>query len=185
MLASKSPRRKELLKLINLDFSVHCSNYEERNGDRDPVRLVIDHAVNKARDVAEYYQDSWIIGADTIVVKDNQILGKPQNKEEARKMLQILSGVTHQVYTGYCIMNSKNGKYLTNYEKTDVTFIGLSDEMITYYIENFQVYDKAGSYAIQDFSSVFVKKIDGCFYNVVGFPVASFCSMIGDLNRIR
>lgn len=179
ILASKSPRRSEILKLINIDIKIHSSDFHEKNTkNTTPTQLVIDHAYNKASIVAPFYKNSWIIGADTIVVKGNTILGKPKDKSDAIKMLHTLSGVTHSVYTGYCIINSSNKRYLKNCVRTDVTFMKLLDEMIEYYVANFNPYDKAGSYAIQDFSAVFVKEIKGCFYNVVGFPLPAFYSHI-------
>jgi len=179
VLASKSSRRAEILKLIDIDFKIHSSDYHEKNNkNTNPTQLVIGHAINKAKIVAPFYKNSWIISADTIVVIGNTILGKPRDKDNAIKMLHILSGVTHRVYTGYCIMNSSNNRYLKNCVQTDVTFMKLSNEMIKYYVDNFNPYDKAGSYAIQDFSAVFVKKIEGCFYNVVGFPLPAFYSHI-------
>lgn len=175
VLASSSPRREEILKMISLDFVVDASDYIEDNHKyTNPQSLVVDHAVQKAKSVAGFHPSSWIIGADTIVVKDGIILTKPANREDALRMLNFLSDSTHTVFTGYCVLNSDNGKNLKGYEKTDVTFHEIPPKMAEYYIDYFNPFDKAGSYAIQDFSAVFIRKIDGCFYNVVGFPLAAF-----------
>lgn len=179
VLASQSPRRSNLLRLIGLEFKVHPSDYHEINyTDQSPAQTVLRHAREKARSVARSYDDAWIIGADTIVVLDQIILGKPQNREEAVQMLEMLSGKTHLVYTGYCIYNSSNHKNISNYETTRVSFRRLSGEMIGHYIDHYPPFDKAGSYGIQDFSAVFVEKLEGCFYNVVGFPLSSFYEFV-------
>ncbi len=179
VLASASPRREEILKMILPDFIIHPSDYVEKNHQNaDPSSLVLYHAIEKAKSVAGDHPNSWIIGADTVVVKDDIVLGKPVDRNDALRMLEFLSGATHSVFTGYCVLNSDNGKYLKGYEKTNVTFQVISDEMAVHYIDHFHPFDKAGSYAIQDFSTVFLKKIDGCFYNVVGFPLAKFYNQI-------
>jgi septum formation protein len=174
VLASKSERRVKILKLINLNFKIHPSNYNENNSNISPTSLVLNHAYKKAEIVAPFYENSWIISADTIVVANNKILGKPKDKNEAIDMLKILSGITHIVYTGYCIMNSDNHKALSGRERTKVTFREIPNDLIEYYVDYYRPYDKAGAYAIQDFSAVFVKEINGCFYNVVGFPLPKF-----------
>ena len=138
------------------------------------------HALSKARAVAVEYKDSWIIGADTVVVIDNKILGKPVNREDSFSMLRQLSGKKHQVLTGYCLINSSNEKYISNIVCTDVTFNHLTDEIIDYYIESYSPFDKAGSYAIQDFSAVFVKDLRGCYYNVMGFPISAFAKSVSE-----
>ncbi len=179
ILASKSPRREEILKIFKPDFSICPSNYIEKNdGDLSPKELVKSHACHKAKDVASDHTKSWILGADTIVVKDEKILGKPKNRQDAIEMLTFLSDSTHRVLTGYCLLNSDNNKYLINSVTTEVVFRKISLSTINYYIDNFNPYDKAGSYAIQDFSAIFVKKINGCFYNVVGFPLPEFMNHI-------
>ena len=114
-----------------------------------------------------------IITADTIVVIENHILGKPKNKIDAKRILKKLSGRTHNVYTGYSIYNSSNNKFITDFENTLVTFRKLSNEEIDDYISTGSPMDKAGAYGIQDdFGAVFIEKIDGCYYNVVGLPLA-------------
>jgi septum formation protein len=175
VLASQSPRRAQILKMLDIDFLTRPSNYHEPdNDDLSPAQLVQSHAYHKAKDVAQLFANAWLIGADTVVIKAGQRLGKPNDRDDAMRMLKLLSGITHQVFTGYCIMNSFNHKYITEVVRTDVTFRELTDELIQQYIDLYQPFDKAGSYGIQDFSAIFVNKIEGCFYNVVGFPAAHF-----------
>jgi septum formation protein len=179
ILASRSPRRREILKMVGLEFNVSPSNYKETFDDqKSPVELARYHAFMKSKKVAQNFDNSWILGADTIVVLDNEILEKPEDQEDACNMLNKLSGRTHKVITGFTIMNSSNGEQLSSATSTEVTFNELSPEMINYYLDNYNYRDKAGSYAIQDFSAVFVKKINGCFYNVVGFPISDFCNLV-------
>ena len=179
VLASRSPRRREILDMINLKYEVSAPDYIENNSiGKSPTTIVIKHALNKARTVAPRYPKSWIIGADTVVVCKNRILGKPQNENEAVQMLKFLSGVEHIVFTGYCVLNSANGRYLKNAVRTRVRFKEIPLAEIQYYVENYHPFDKAGAYAIQDFSAIFVEKINGCFYNVVGFPLPAFYEQV-------
>jgi septum formation protein len=179
VLASQSPRRKEILNMIGLKYEVCISEYIENNQiDALPGTMVLRHALHKAQTVATHYPKAWIIGADTIVVCNEVILGKPNDDAEAIRMLESLSGVEHRVFTGYCVLNSANGRSLQNVVQTRVTFRKLSLSEIRYYIENYHPLDKAGAYAIQDFSAIFVEKIDGCFYNVVGFPLPAFYEQV-------
>jgi len=179
ILASQSPRRKEILDMIDLQYKIHIPDYEENNSNHDtPVNIVTKHARHKAQAVAPYYSKAWIIGADTIVVRDNKILGKPTDKNDAIQMLQFLNGVEHSVFTGYCVLNSANGRFLENVVETKVTFKEIPEEDIQHYVEYYHPFDKAGAYAIQDFSAVFVENINGCFYNVVGFPLPAFYEQV-------
>lgn len=175
VLASQSPRRAELLRLLNIEFTICASDYAE-NGQKDlrPPELALIHALGKAQAVAPCFANAWIIGADTIVVRRNCIYGKPANRQDALRMLRDLSGKAHIVYTAYCILNASNGKYLQNVVATVVRFRPLDAATIEYYVDNFPPYDKAGAYGIQDFSAIFVDRIEGCFYNVVGFPLPAF-----------
>ena len=125
----------------------------------------------KAADVSEIYPESWVIGADTIVVIDGTILGKPDSKEQARTMLKSLSGKTHQVYTGYCICCLAKGRVFLDSVKTDVLFKNLADNEIEWYINTSEPFDKAGAYAIQGLGTFIVKSIKGSYTNVVGLPV--------------
>ena len=175
ILASKSPRRKFLLKMLldnfGLKFDSIPANIVEFYGDnvKNYGSLVIQLARQKASKVHEK-QQGLIIAADTIVVLHNKILGKPATKNEAKWILKLLSGKTHRVYSGLSILSS-NGSY-ESYEVTNVSFRKLLDEEIDFYVNSGSPMDKAGAYGIQDdFGSTFIKKIDGDYFNVVGLPL--------------
>ena len=172
ILASKSPRRSDLLEQAGLKFSVIPSDFDESTvAMSDPDSYVIALAESKAIDISEKHPASWVIGADTIVLIDRKILGKPGSKEEARDMLQRLSGKTHQVLTGYCICCKKKNRFFSETIKTDVRFKKLSDAEIEWYIQTDEPFDKAGAYAIQGLGTFLVKRINGSYTNVVGLPV--------------
>ena len=177
ILASKSPRRKKLLEEINLKFKVLGSSFNESElpiSDKSPHKYCMKLAEYKCKSISENHPHSLVIGADTIVYHNKKILNKPKNKTEAKVHLNALSNHTHIVYTGvYASIQSSNTN-LSFYDKSYVTFNKLSNRDMNYYIEHFKPYDKAGSYGIQDWSMIFVKKINGCFNNVVGFPVSKF-----------
>ena len=172
-LASKSPRRKKLLNQLNIKFkviSIHI-NEESKNGETPSgmVKRLSKEKLSKAR---KKINDGIIITADTIVVIDNIILGKPKDEKDAERILKKLSGRTHTVYTGYSVFNCTNNKSITNYKKTSVTFRELENDEIKDYIASGTPMDKAGAYGIQDdFGAVFIKKINGDYYNVVGLPL--------------
>ncbi len=172
ILASRSPRRIDLLKKIIPHFQVDISDIDEDIEINDPIRYVLEISKRKVCEVAHKYDKGIIIGADSIVVRENRILGKPKDKEDAIRMLNFLSGQIHQVYTGFTILKKPSQKMITDYEVTHVKFRDLADWEILKYIEVAHPFDKAGSYGIQDESAVFVESIDGCFYNVMGLPVA-------------
>ncbi len=175
ILASNSPRRKSLLELIDLKFDVISSSvHEDFNIDLKPIEFAKHYANLKALDVANKYSDSIVIGADTIVVLDNVIIGKPIDENDSKSILRKLSGRTHTVVTGVSIVWQEKNIIDTFNEETKVTFQKLADEQIQFYIDNYNPLDKAGSYGIQDWFAVCVKKIEGCFYNVMGFPLSNF-----------
>jgi septum formation protein len=186
ILASASPRRKRLLQQINLPFRVDPSSVDESiNLKLSPGKIVRQLALRKAKDVSAKYKDALIIGADTIVVFENEVLTKPAHAQEAKNMLSRLSGETHQVYTGVglCKVDSSNNiiENTSFFEKTEVTFGSLNPDDIDAYIASGSPFDKAGSYGIQDdFGAIFVKRIEGDFYNVVGFPLHSFYKIMHD-----
>lgn len=175
-LASKSPRRRKLLKQLNLKFKSFSVDMDEKvHLDETPSNAVIRLSKEKLNLAKAKVKDGIVITADTIVVLDKNILGKPINRKDAFRILKLLSGRTHIVYTGYSIYNSRNNKSISEYEKTEVTFRDLTDEEIDDYISGGSPMDKAGAYGIQDdFGAVFIKKINGCYYNVVGLPLAKF-----------
>jgi len=175
-LASKSPRRRKLLTQLNLKFKSFSVDMDEKICKNEiPSRAVVRLSKEKLDLAKEKVQDGIIITADTIVVLNKMILGKPESKKDAYRILRLLSGKTHTVYTGYSIYNSANNKTITEYEKTKVTFRMLTDDEIEEYIQGGSPMDKAGAYGIQDdFGAVFIQKINGCYYNVVGLPLAKF-----------
>lgn len=175
-LASKSPRRRKLLTQLNLKFKSFSVDMDEKIYKNEiPSRAVVRLSKEKLDLAKEKVQDGIIITADTIVVLNKMILGKPESKKDAYRILRLLSGKTHTVYTGYSIYNSANNRTITEYEKTKVTFRMLTDDEIEEYIQGGSPMDKAGAYGIQDdFGAVFIQKINGCYYNVVGLPLAKF-----------
>jgi len=175
ILASSSPRRSGILKEMKLDFDVIPSEYDEpHNQTAFSYQFVESLAYNKAVDVAEKLhikrQFCKVIGADTIVVIDNHILGKPNDYEDAVAMLKLLSDKTHFVVTAVAVINSAGMEYKIKSDTTYVTFEKLSDEQIKYYIDNFRPYDKAGSYGIQELPEGFIKSVEGNMDNVIGLP---------------
>lgn len=172
ILASKSPRRKELLEQAGLTFLVVPSCVDEKDiSITKPENLVKTLAEAKARDVAGAYPESWVIGADTIVIIDGDILGKPDSTQTARRMIQQLNGQIHEVFTGYAIFCEAMQTCISGVEKTEVHFRNLSQQEIEWYIQTDEPYDKAGGYAIQGLGSFLVKRICGSYTNVVGLPV--------------
>jgi len=175
ILASESPRRRNLLALLGLDFDVKPAFIDEDSiiMEGTPEEYVQKLSLLKAKKIAdEEKTDTIVIGADTIVVLENQVLNKPIDESDAYKMLRRLSGKTHQVYTGIALVEALKGNSFTTYKKTDVSFRYLEDEEILSYIKSGSPLDKAGSYGIQDdFGAVFVSHINGCYYNIVGLPL--------------
>jgi septum formation protein len=171
ILASASPRRKELLELLQIPFKVIVSAVEEIVDEQlPPAEMVQSLAYQKAESVAKTNPTSFVIGSDTLVVYGGRMLGKPKDQAEATQMLQMLSGQTHEVYTGVSIINGQEVR--TFYEKTRVTFFALSESEIKEYVSTGEPMDKAGAYGIQGYGSLLVKEIQGDYYAVVGLPVA-------------
>ncbi|PED73442.1 septum formation inhibitor Maf [Bacillus pseudomycoides] len=171
ILASGSPRRKELLELAGVPFEIVVSEIEETIGAySSPADIVMSLALQKASAVVEHHEDSVVLGADTIVTYESRILGKPKDESEAKEILQLLSGKTHEVYTGVALISKE--KTVTFYERTEVMFWELTEEEIDAYIATKEPLDKAGSYGIQGKGSIFVQHIQGDYYSVVGLPIA-------------
>jgi septum formation protein len=175
-LASKSPRRRKLLKQLNIKFKSFSVEMDEKiHPNEKPSNSVLRLSKEKLELAKLKVKKGIVITADTIVVLNKTVLGKPKNKKDAFRILKLLSGKTHIVYTGYSIFNFTNNKTISEYEKTEVTFRDLNDEEIKEYINGGSPMDKAGAYGIQDdFGAVFINKINGCYYNVVGLPLAKF-----------
>ncbi|MCT4508339.1 MAG: Maf family protein [Tepidibacter sp.] len=174
VLASASPRRKEILFNLNLDFEIMKSDIDEFINDRDtPEAIAMSLSFQKAMDIAnKTSRNSVVIGADTIVVLDEEILGKPKNEQEAFDTLNRLSGKYHKVITGISILNIEDNKKIVDYEVTKVKMREFSEDEIKRYIKTTEPMDKAGSYGIQGYGSLFIEKIDGDYFNVVGLPVS-------------
>jgi len=172
ILASKSPRRKYLLEQAGLKFNIIPAGFDESSiAFIEPELYVKKLAEAKALEISKKYSEKWIIGADTVVIADNQILGKPTSKDHAYSMIKMLSGKTHQVFTGYCICCKSVNYSILNCVITDVTFKKLSEKEINWYISTDEPFDKAGAYAIQGLGTFLVRKINGSYTNVVGLPV--------------
>ena len=177
VLASSSPRRQELLKLLLADFEVFPSDVDElAHAAERPETMVARLAREKALAVQKLRPSACIIGADTVVLCEEEILGKPASTEEARSMLRKLSGKTHQVLTGVCLLHLD--KLFVEFAATDVTFCRLSDSEIENYAQSGEPVDKAGAYAIQGLGARFVEEINGCYFNVVGLPVSRLYQMM-------
>ena len=176
ILASSSPRRQELLLRLQTPFDIILPDVDESiiPPDGSPETYCTALAELKANDISQHYPNNLVIGSDTIVVLDNNIMGKPEDKTMAQNMLETLSGKTHHVYTGVCLKWADKNIHHLFAEITMVTFRELSEADINHYIESCPPYDKAGSYGIQDWSAVFVQEIKGCYDNVVGFPISRF-----------
>lgn len=175
-LASKSPRRRKLLKQLNLKFKSFSVETEENVlPNEKPEKAVLRIAEEKMFAARKKIKSGIIITADTLVFLEGKVLGKPVNQNDAFRMLKNLSNKTHQVYSSYCIHNTNSGETIIEFVKTDVTFRKLTDKEIRDYIKTGSPMDKAGAYGIQDdFGAVFVDHINGCYYNVVGLPLSKF-----------
>ena len=175
ILASGSPRRRELLSRLGMSFEVVQSGIpEELRPDEDPEAACRRLAAHKADAISRLHPQDLVVGADTLVVLDEQVLGKPADLAEARRMLELLSGRTHLVLTAMSLVCQARRHRSGMLATTAVTFHRLDAEDITYYLKVEPPLDKAGAYGIQDWSGVFVSSISGCYHNVMGFPLAQF-----------
>ena len=176
ILASKSPRRKEILETLGLEFEVVVADADESSDEKDPYRFVEiiserkgmavrDRLLAEGRDLS----DTVIISSDTVVAIDGEILGKPKDEEDAKRMLRLYSGRSHEVVSGICLLcGDRHG---VSHEVTKVEFDPLDEETVEYYVRATKPYDKAGAYAIQGLASAYIKGIEGDYFNVVGLPV--------------
>jgi len=174
ILASRSPRRRELLRQAGLEFEVRPSSVEEVPAVGEaPEAFARRAAHDKALEVAaSQAPDILVLGADTVVVANHEILGKPFAPEDAGRMLRLLSGAAHRVITGVCLVRAPNHVEALAHETTFVTFRSLDEDEIQSYLASGEPFDKAGAYGIQGLASKFVTRVDGCYFNVVGLPVA-------------
>ena len=174
ILASASPRRRELLALSGYEFSVIPSEADETvKGWLSVESLTEELALRKARDIAKQYPSDVVIGSDTVVAIDGEILGKPKDKADAKRMLRRLSGRVHTVATGVAIISETGEEIFSKSAK--VEFYELSEEEIKAYVESGESEGKAGAYAIQGLGALLIKGIEGDFYTVMGLPIAALC----------
>ncbi|WP_300464185.1 Maf family protein [Desulfobacula sp.] len=186
ILASQSPRRKELLEQIGVNIKVFPSTINEATVSlKNPEAYVKELSFLKATDISVAYPESWILGADTIVVVGDQLLGKPESKADAVEMLTKLNNCEHSVYTGFCVINQKKNAIVKQSVETKVYFKRLSHEEIHWYVNTGEPFDKAGAYAIQGVGAFLVKQISGSYSNVVGLPVCEVVETLKHLNIIQ
>ncbi|MCD6287739.1 MAG: septum formation protein Maf [Candidatus Hydrogenedentes bacterium] len=181
VLASASPRRKELLDAVGLRFDVVASAVDEdgHEGNASRHETVMRNAAMKARDVAAGIDgDAIVIGADTLVFAGDHVFGKPGNMDEAKEMLGLLNGRTHQVITGVAVVRVPDGVEVTGHEITDVTFRRLSSREIERYLDKIDPHDRAGAYTVDGAGSLLVERFAGCFYNVLGLPLVRLDIML-------
>lgn len=172
ILASVSPRRKGLLQQIGIDFEVVPSDFkEDMTLKLPPPKLAMYLAYGKAKDVAKRLKEGIIIGADTFFVFNGKLIGKPKNKEDAIKTLKKISGKTLKVYSGIAIIDKYSGKIVKDYELTKIQFRKLAEQEIKAYVNTKEPLDKAASIAIQGLGAIFIKKVNGCYSNIVGLPL--------------
>lgn len=182
ILASNSPRRKEILENFGFSLEIKTKNIEEISDEKEIIKKVEDIARKKVMAVAIDNPNEFVIGADTVVVIDNKILGKPKNEKNIYEMLHLLSGRTHQVITSFSFINISKNIDIKDSQISDVSFKNISDEEIKWYIDTKEPFDKAGSYGIQGKGSYFVEKIDGDFFSVMGFPIGKFVRTLANID---
>ena len=184
ILASASPRRAALLSQIGLTYDVHPSDAVEPShhvyADKTASEVTQELALLKAASVAQHYDNGLVIGADTLVALDGKLLGKPADNAEALAMLTALSNISHEVVTGVALIDASSGREHVWSETTQVYFRKLKDTEITAYIESGEPSDKAGAYGIQGRGAAFVRRVEGCYFNVVGLPLASLVEYLSD-----
>ena len=178
ILASRSKARQKLLREIGLDFVVSVSNAKEkRRVKTNCADLVVSNALMKAKDVAKRLRSGIVISADTVVLVGKEIIGKPKTLSDAYRALRILSKKPQWVYTGLAVIDIDKGKVYTEYEKTKVYMYSLTDKQREHYFRKISPFDKAGSFDVQGPGSIFIDRIEGCFYNVVGLPLAKLAKI--------
>jgi len=183
ILASASPRREELLRSVGLKFKIIPAHVnEEYLAGESPREHVKRLSRNKAMAIAQKNPDAWVLGADTIVVIDGLILGKPKNKKQAREMLERLSGREHKVFTGFTLVHVTSKIYKTKVISSAVQFKKISTEEMEWYISCDEPYDKAGGYAVQGKGAYFIKSIRGSYTNVIGLPL---CEVLEELKNFE
>ena len=179
ILASASPRRKHFLEELGLVFDIQPAKVDEQPLlHESPEQFVLRIATEKACKTALNFPEAWILGADTVVILDHEILGKPTDANDAQKLLLKLAGREHEVLTGFCLMNERNNSQLTKSVTTQVKFTDLSEEIAAAYVDTGEPLDKAGAYGIQGIGGFLIEEINGSYSNVVGLPLAK---VVGEL----
>ncbi|WP_286033826.1 Maf family protein [Fusobacterium necrogenes] len=181
ILASKSPRRKEILENIGFNIIVKSEDIEEISEKIGILENIKDIAWKKADAVAKSYPTEFVVGADTVVEVDGEVIGKPEDEEEAKEILKKLSGKVHNVITAYSLINKEKNIVVNDIAITKVYFKKLSAAMIDWYIASKEPMDKAGAYGIQGKGAIFVEKIEGDFFTVMGFPIEKFIERLDKL----
>lgn len=185
ILASSSPRRKEILEKYNLHPTIIKSNIIEKSySGEKPSQIAMSLSFQKSYNVSMLYQEQIVIGADTIVVYENEILGKPKDKDDAFRILKLLNGKYHSVITGISIVQNSTNIKIVDYETTKVKFRELSHNKLKDYINTNEPMDKAGAYGIQGYGALLVEKIDGCYLNVVGLPLVKLDFLLNKFFKI-
>lgn len=181
ILASNSPRRKEILELLGFNLKIIPANINEKSDKKEILERIEDIAYKKALFVAKENKTDFVLAADTIVELEGEILGKPKDDTEVFSYLRKLSGKTHRVITAYSLINIEKNIYIKESSISEVEFYSLRDDEIKWYIETKEPFDKAGAYGIQGKGRVFVKKINGDFYSIMGFPVSQFLKTLEEI----
>lgn len=180
ILASASPRRRELLAQAGYHFEVHAASIDEtRHGNEDPAAYVKRLALEKAQAVAQRFPGAAVIGADTTVAFKHHVLEKPKDRADAERMLRLLSGQTHQVHTGVAVV--RGDLLRSQVETTDVVFRAIGEEELQTYIDSSDALDKAGAYGIQGYAARWIPRIVGDYYNVVGLPISALVKLLADI----
>jgi len=185
ILASGSPRRREILDQVGIKYEAKPSDKEEIITSTNPAQVVKELSLMKANDILEGEEgDCVVIGADTVVSSDNKILGKPKNEEDAIQMIQNLCGRAHSVFTGVAIIKKENGNQEVQnfYVETKVNVVKMTEEEIKAYVETKEPMDKAGAYAVQGKFAPYIEGLEGDYYNVVGFPISAICKELKEMN---
>ena len=181
ILASKSPRRKEILTHLGFQLQIKSKEIEEISNKESIVEQIKDISFKKVLVVALENPKEYVVGADTLVEIDGKVLGKPKDRKDAEIMLKSLSGKTHKVITAYTFMNLEKEINITNHVESLVYFKKISDKEINWYLDSGEPMDKAGAYGIQGLGSIFVDKIDGDFFSIMGFPINHFIKTLNTL----
>jgi len=183
ILASESPRREKILKRLNMQFTVVPSKIDESVYEHlNPEKMVQELSSLKAKEVSKLVEDTLIIAADTIIVNDEKILGKPKSEEDAIKMLKELRGDNHTVVTGLAVFSTLDSKEITDIDRTEVYLADMTDNEVEKYVSTGEPMGKAGSYAIQGLGSVFVEKIEGSYFTVMGLPVHKLARILNQFS---